>query len=880
MALVPLDRVLLAFDDLSDYPASRAVNAEHHELEAFVFMLVDLGLIPNRTTVTLSRCELADLSEWFAQHCRVAVDFWRYAFAHIYSNAREMAGSAEAWLERLKAVRFAAGGPGSAWVLYVRHLEGHTLRAPKVDEGHFFEWTGPLGVASFVELYLELHPDRERLLENATRCVGLSHALSLSHLRLALLDEQALTKSLVARSTNRTPRLPLLENSLAKYEPGARSSRCVSLSLSSSPAASSLGVTDSCASPHAGHPSFRVARARVHEPCRPSQVAFSPRSSWNATFLAHDVASRLVRDKRRGYGGASSCAPAERSRSSVSRLVNFSRFVFPLSGPSPIRYASPRIACAGPTVVAERAAITPVRRARTSGRSPAHPRSIACSLALAPCFPAPATSLLSSSRMAEHRLYVHGPTHEPFNPHALDEAQALVDFPPDEALQAWYHEPAATALQRYRDGHVEMHKLSQQMYYDPEQRWSVLAPPLLFSTFVAPSEPLFNPRCRSWKQDVLKINEVSSGNAGQAHNGTFWAKIECVYLAFLPLAALCLTLVPARSNWFALVPLPLVLQAFDRLYNEPPSPSVDLKTHQVEAFALLLLNLGIDPGTTAASASAEQLLHLTRWLESDCSQAVDFWLALYTHVYHNARTAAGSTPWATRLQRLDLGQESGAWTIYLRHVESGVYAAHLPSMFARASCYFSNFVAPELLLSLVFTDLYLTLHPHKQRPPFSRVTRCAPLLRVDEVRARSAGAAADLRLDAGLARPRRRPSLRRLLSPSPVLSTSRRRARGPPPTARRRRRRLRSLPKSGPSLPLSLVALPLGCSLYNVRAGVCARGSSGASAATRPLTRRLSLVVATSRFFCSSPCRRSHVRVERDRQSLQACAQSAQLKRE
>lgn len=81
--------------------------------------------------------------------------------------------------------------------------------------------------------------------------------------------------------------------------------------------------------------------------------------------------------------------------------------------------------------------------------------------------------------MAEHRLYVHGPTHEPFNPHALDEAQALVDFPPDEALQAWYHEPAATALQRYRDGHVEMHKLSQQMYYDPEQRWSVLAPPLL-----------------------------------------------------------------------------------------------------------------------------------------------------------------------------------------------------------------------------------------------------------------------------------------------------------------------------------------------------------------------------------------------------------------
>jgi len=131
MALVPLDRVLLAFDDLSDYPASRAVNAEHHELEAFVFMLVDLGLIPNRTTVTLSRCELADLSEWFAQHCRVAVDFWRYAFAHIYSNAREMAGSAEAWLERLKAVRFAAGGPGSAWVLYVRHLEGHTLRATR-----------------------------------------------------------------------------------------------------------------------------------------------------------------------------------------------------------------------------------------------------------------------------------------------------------------------------------------------------------------------------------------------------------------------------------------------------------------------------------------------------------------------------------------------------------------------------------------------------------------------------------------------------------------------------------------------------------------------------------------------------------------------------
>ncbi|GAA5904923.1 hypothetical protein JCM8208_007223 [Rhodotorula glutinis] len=278
--------------------------------------------------------------------------------------------------------------------------------------------------------------------------------------------------------------------------------------------------------------------------------------------------------------------------------------------------------------------------------------------------------------MTEHRLYVHGPTHEPFNPHALDEAQALVDFPPDEALQAWYGAPAATALQRYRDGEVTVRTVPQQLYYDPEKRWT-------------------------WKQDVLKINDVSSGNAEQAQHGAFWAKID---------------------NWFALVPLPLVLQAFDRLYDELPSPTVDLKTHQTEAFALLLLDLGIDPAATAATASADCLQHLTQWLESDCSQAVAFWLALYTHVYHNARTAAGSTSWATRLESLDLGQGSAAWRTYLEHVEAGLSTARRSSLLPRASSYMSNFVAPELLVSPVFTDLYLTLHPHKQRPPFSRVT--------------------------------------------------------------------------------------------------------------------------------------------------------------
>lgn len=75
--------------------------------------------------------------------------------------------------------------------------------------------------------------------------------------------------------------------------------------------------------------------------------------------------------------------------------------------------------------------------------------------------------------MTEHRLYVHGPTHEPFNPHALDEAQALVDFPPDGALQAWYGAPAATALQRYRDGEVTVRTVPQPLYYDPEKRWFV-----------------------------------------------------------------------------------------------------------------------------------------------------------------------------------------------------------------------------------------------------------------------------------------------------------------------------------------------------------------------------------------------------------------------
>ncbi|GAA5933193.1 hypothetical protein JCM3775_002564 [Rhodotorula graminis] len=273
--------------------------------------------------------------------------------------------------------------------------------------------------------------------------------------------------------------------------------------------------------------------------------------------------------------------------------------------------------------------------------------------------------------MAHQHLYVHGPTHEPFNPRALDEDQALVDFPPDEALQTWYHEPAATALQRYRDGHVSTRLVPEELYYDAEKRWT-------------------------WKQDVLKVNEV-----WMARNGAFWAKLD---------------------NWFALVPLPLVLQAYDRLYDEPSSPSVDLRTHQVEAFALLLLDLGIDPGTTAATATAHRLDHLAQWLESECPEAIQFWLALYTHVYHNARAAPGGPPWATRLARLEIGQGCAAWSTYIQHVETGLNTGRLPSLFTREATYFSNFVAPELLVSPVMTDLFGT-----PQAPLAHAVPLAPI---------------------------------------------------------------------------------------------------------------------------------------------------------
>lgn len=172
MALVPLDHVLLTFDKLFDHPALFfSAYPEHHELEMFVRLLIDLGLVSNRDNVTLSGRELVALSEWLAQHCPVAIELWRYTFAHIYSNARDKAGSDEAWHAQLAAVRFPSGGPGTGWVLYTQFLKGRTSRAHKVNEGSYFDWTGPLGLASFVELYVGLHPEQERLIENATTCV-------------------------------------------------------------------------------------------------------------------------------------------------------------------------------------------------------------------------------------------------------------------------------------------------------------------------------------------------------------------------------------------------------------------------------------------------------------------------------------------------------------------------------------------------------------------------------------------------------------------------------------------------------------------------------------------------------------------------------------
>lgn len=179
-----------------------------------------------------------------------------------------------------------------------------------------------------------------------------------------------------------------------------------------------------------------------------------------------------------------------------------------------------------------------------------------------------------------------------------------------------------------------------------------------------------------------------------------------------------------------MIPLPLVLEAFDRLYNELLAPGLEARTHQVEAFALLLLDLGFAPGTTATACSSVQLAHMTQWLEVHCEHAVRLFLWSFAHVYVNARAAAAAAArhpvrWANRLERLNISQGSPAWESYVRHLEAND-GLRLANLFPRKASYFSGHVAPELLVSPVLTDLYLTLHPFKQRPPHHRPTRCAP----------------------------------------------------------------------------------------------------------------------------------------------------------
>lgn len=180
-----------------------------------------------------------------------------------------------------------------------------------------------------------------------------------------------------------------------------------------------------------------------------------------------------------------------------------------------------------------------------------------------------------------------------------------------------------------------------------------------------------------------------------------------------------------------MIPLPLVLEAFDRLYNELLAPGLEARTHQVEAFALLLLDLGFAPGTTATACSSVQLAHMTQWLEVHCEHAVRLFLWSFAHVYVNARAAAAAAArhpvrWANRLERLNISQGSPAWESYVRHLEAND-GLRLANLFPRKASYFSGHVAPELLVSPVLTDLYLTLHPFKQR---RRTTgrRGAPLL--------------------------------------------------------------------------------------------------------------------------------------------------------
>ncbi|BGP38237.1 hypothetical protein JCM10450v2_002170 [Rhodotorula kratochvilovae] len=276
--------------------------------------------------------------------------------------------------------------------------------------------------------------------------------------------------------------------------------------------------------------------------------------------------------------------------------------------------------------------------------------------------------------MSTHRLYVRADD-EPQHPSGGYGHDELPNQPPDALVRKWYRAPAAVAFKRIRMySEVEVEQVGWDLYHEPDRR-------------------------RAWMQAFVDV-DLGAGAITQVNLPKGFSALNLGNMSYAKI-----------DNWMSTIPLPLVLIEFDHLFLEPPSRAVNPRVHHIEAFAFLLLDLGLAGGTvTSSSCSAQQLSALTVWLEQHCPVAVSLWLWTYTHVYHNARTMAQTqiVPWATRLRECRLPVMSFEWLEYLKHLERP--GSRAPELYSKAD--FLTRLDHPFSNSPVFTDLYLVLHPN------------------------------------------------------------------------------------------------------------------------------------------------------------------------
>lgn len=163
----------------------------------------------------------------------------------------------------------------------------------------------------------------------------------------------------------------------------------------------------------------------------------------------------------------------------------------------------------------------------------------------------------------------------------------------------------------------------------------------------------------------------------------------------------------ARSNWFSVIPLPLVLGTFDRLWHHRP-PLSNVGPACTLALARLLLDLGLVPVSVDERSAAREatVKAVATWLDGNFLAPVTLWIWAYQTFYRGARGAPldGDREWAAKLYKLEPDGHDPQWYAYLRQLQGGP----MTELYPDSGSFFDN--RQKATQCPTFTDLYVALH--------------------------------------------------------------------------------------------------------------------------------------------------------------------------